>query len=75
MTTEPTQLHHGKAFHKKMQADWLKTARFNSPLIEICVPVAELIRDKNTPSLQDDCPPTTGVGKTIKNSPHRRGGG
>ena len=27
MTTEPTQLGRGKAFHKKMQADWLKTAQ------------------------------------------------
>ena len=27
MTTEPTQLRRGKAFHKKMQADWLKTAQ------------------------------------------------
>lgn len=26
MTTEPSQLRHGKAFHNKMQADWLKTA-------------------------------------------------
>lgn len=26
MTTEPTQLQCGKAFHKKMQADWLSTA-------------------------------------------------
>jgi hypothetical protein len=25
MITEPTQLRRGKAFHKKMQADWLKT--------------------------------------------------
>jgi len=25
-TSEPTQLHRGKAFHKKMQADWLNTA-------------------------------------------------
>ena len=27
MATEPTQLGRGKAFHKKMQADWLKTAQ------------------------------------------------
>ena len=26
MITEPTQLRHGKAFHKKMQANWLNTA-------------------------------------------------
>ena len=26
MITEPTQLHRGKAFHKKMQANWLRTA-------------------------------------------------
>ena len=27
MTTDPTQLRRGKAFRKKMQADWLKTAQ------------------------------------------------
>ena len=26
MTIEPTQLHHGKKFHKKMQTKWLGTA-------------------------------------------------
>ncbi len=26
MTTEPTQLSHGKDFHKKIQVDWLNTA-------------------------------------------------
>ena len=26
MTNEPTQLRHGKAFHKKMQAEWMETA-------------------------------------------------
>ncbi len=26
MTTEPTQLRRGKAFHKKVQTDWLNTA-------------------------------------------------
>jgi len=26
MTTEPSQLKRGKAFHKKVQTDWLKTA-------------------------------------------------
>ncbi len=26
MTTEPTQLRRGKAFHRKMQVDWLNTA-------------------------------------------------
>jgi len=27
MTDEPTQLRRGKAFHKKMQAEWMQTAK------------------------------------------------
>jgi hypothetical protein len=48
----------------------MENCKIESALIEIRV-----IRDKNTPSSQDDCPPTAGVGKKNKNNPPTAGVG